>query len=136
MTHIGLKSSSPFFCSPLLFVCQIACSINCDKPLHHVRHRAIQRKPKAPRAERKPSTLPSKGRYPLQREEAITRDFFPADFMWQGGKEIVFSRRKWLILFYFIFVAAGNLWISGYYHPGTSLINKINCHCIFFYKLI
>lgn len=40
------------------------------------------------------------------------------------------------ILFYFIFVAAGSLWISGYYDPGISLINKINCHCIFFYKLI
>ena len=71
----------------------------------------------------------------------VTRGFFPTDFLWQGGKEIVFPRRKWLILFYFIlfyfiFVAAGSLWISGYYDPGTSLINKINCHCIFFYKLI
>lgn len=55
----------------------------------------------------------------------------------QRGREIVFARRKWFILlYYFIFVAAGSLWISGYYDSGASLINKINCRCIFFYKLI
>lgn len=40
------------------------------------------------------------------------------------------------VLFYFIFIAVGNQWISEYYDLGTSLINKINCYCIFFYKLI
>ena len=148
MTCTGWKKPTLLFsCSTLcLFVCQIKRSISCDKPMYYTRHCVIQCKPWALQAERKPIQAALSRLLPTVEGKTLTRGFLPTDFLWQGGKEIVFPRRKQLILFYFIlfyfilfyfiFVAAGSLWISGYYDPGTSLINKINCFCIFFYKLI